>query len=314
MVEGQARRVAFYLLCRLILLAGLAGPVWAQNIRIQDKRFEGRYLVRKGYVYVLLEPFSQALGARLGQAGEGYWSALSGGEGVEAVPAGVVQVGSRQVPLLLESGDVFVPAEAFSQALGLSTRYDAGGGLRIEPAQSGQVASRPRVPDDPSTFFVTQYPSRYNQWASNGNSNCGPACMAMVALAYGVTPQGLVAGDRQGLVLWCRQTMTLNSDNQKRGTTPHEIERMATQLGLKSHLIRRFQDLDAALAQGQLVIVGGDTARIGWGGGDHFLLCLGRRGADYIINDPGGFCRTPGTHMADDLMEKFFSEAVALFP
>lgn len=298
----------------LLLLLGLTGPGWAQNIRIRDVRFEGRYLVRQGRLYVLLEPFSQALGAQWGSAGEGYWSSLSEGGAIATVPAGLLQVGSKQIPLLLESGDVFVPAEAFSQALGLSTRYDAGGGLRIETPRPSGPAARPLVPGDPAVYFVTQYPSRYNPWASNGNSNCGPACMAMVALAYGVAPQGLVPGDRQGLVSWCRQTMTLNSDNQKRGTTPHEIERMATQLGLKSRLIRRFQDLDEALALGQLVVVAGDTNRIGWGGGDHFMLCLGRRGPDYIINDPGGFCRAPGTHMPDDLMEKFFSEAVALYP
>lgn len=287
-------------------------PVLAQNIRIREQRYEGRFVERHGQVYVLLQPFSAALGVQVNALGEGYWT----GEAPPAsVPGGVVQVGSTPVAMLLEGGDEFVPAEAYSRALGFSIRRDAGGALRIEPkVASGQAAVARKLPDDPESFFVTQYPSRYNRWASDKNANCGPACMAMVALAYGVAPEGMLPGDRQALIVWCRQSMTLGRQDQGRGTTCHEIERAATQLGLNSHMIARFQDLDQALARGELVVVAGDTSRIGWGGGDHFLLCVGRRGSDYLINDPGGFCRVAGTRLQADLMEKFFSRAIALSP
>jgi len=230
------------------------------------------------------------------------------------VPGGFIQVGEKQIPLLLEGGDVFVPAEAYCQALGLSISRDAGGGLRIGP-KAQTLAARPRsIPSDPESYFVTQYRSRYNQWAPKSSANCGPACMSMVALAYGLAPQGLLPGDRQGLIQWCRQAMTLSNQNPDRGTKVHEIERMATQLGLSSRYLRKFQDIDQALAEGQLVVVGGDTNRIAGTGGDHFLLCVGRNGSDYVINDPGGFFPTPGTRMPPGMMEQFFIEAIALYP
>ena len=301
-----------FVFCLSLWLAVL--PAWTQNIRIQKNRFEGRFLVRQGQVQVLLAPFSRALGARVEEAGDGYWGALQEGEAPVAVPQGFIQVGEKQIPLLLEGGDVFVPAEAYCQALGLNTSRDAGGVLRIEPKVQGRVALPKSVPTDPEVYFVTQYRSRYNQWAPKSSANCGPACMAMVALAYGLAPQGLLPGDRQGLILWCRQSMTLGNANENRGTKLREIDRMATQLGLASRSIRKFQDLDQALAQGQLVVVGGDTNKLGAPGGDHFLLCVGRQGSDYIINDPGGFFPTPGTRLPAGMMEQFFIEAIALYP
>jgi len=295
-----------------LLLTAL--PAWTQNVRIQENRFEGRSLVRHGQLYLLLDPFSLALGARVGGAGDGYWSALKEGETPASVPAGLIQVGEKQIPLLLESGDVFVPAEAYCQALGLNTSRDAGGVLRVGPKVQALAVPRKSLPNDPEAYFVTQYRSRYNQSAPKSSANCGPACMAMVALAYGLAPGGLLPGDRQGLILWCRQSMTLGNQNEDRGTKSREIERMATQLGLQSYSIRRFQDLDQALAQGQLVVVGGDTNKLGAPGGDHFLLCVGRHESDYIINDPGGFFPTPGTRMTAGMMEQFFIEGISLYP
>ena len=296
--------------CWSLWLATL--PAWTQNVRIQDKRFEGRYLVRHGQLYLLLDPFSEALGARVGGAGEGYWGTLLGGEAPVSVPAGFVQVGEKHVPLLLESGDVYVPAEVYCQALGLKTGRDAGGALRISPKEAALGPPPRSVPSDPESYFVTQYRSRYNQWAPQSSANCGPACMAMVALAYGLAPPGLLPGDRQGLILWCRQSMTLGDQNENRATKAREIERVATQLGLHSRWIRRFQDLDQALAEGQLVIVGGNTQKIASAGGDHFLLCVGRQGSDYIINDPGGFFPAAGSRLPAGMMEQFFIEAIAL--
>ena len=288
-------------------------PAWSQNIRIQDKRFEGRFLVRHGQVHVLLEPFSLALGARVASAGEGYWGTLQDDTGPASVPPGAIQVGERQIPLLLESGDVFVPAEPYCQALGLNTSRDAGGVLCVKPKGQATQALRRPVPSDPAEFFVTQYKSRYNQWAPVKSSNCGPACMAMVALAYGLAPEGLLPGDRQGLIQWCRDSMTLGGKAASQGTTCNEIERMATRLGLKSRWLRRYQDLDQELAQGHLVVVGGDTNRIGAPGGDHFLLCLGRSGSDYRINDPGGYFPVPGSRLSPGQMEQFFTEAITLY-
>lgn len=289
-------------------------PAWSQNIRIQENRFEGRYLVRHGTMHVLLEPFSQALGARVGEAGEGYWGSLQEGATPAKVPSGFIQVGDKQIGLLLESGDVFVPAEVYCQALGLNTSRDAGGVLRVNPKTQGHAVAPRAVPANPADYFVTQYQSRYNQWAPKQSANCGPACMAMVALAYGLAPEGLVPGDRQGLIEWCRQLMTPGSQDPNRATKAREIERVATQLGLRSHWIRKYQEIDRALAEGQLVVIGGDTNRIGAPGGDHFLLCVGRRGSDYIINDPGGYFPTPGAHLSEGQMEQFFIEAIALSP
>ena len=270
--------------------------------------------MRHGQVHVLLHPFSRALGARVGEAGEGYWGSLQESEAPTTVPEGSIQVGEKKLPLLLESGDVFVPAEAYCQALGLSTSRDAGGVLRVGP-KGRTSGGRPKsIPPDPEAYFVTQYQSRYNQWAPKNSANCGPACMAMVALAYGLAPEGLVPGDRQGLILWCRQAMTLGNQDQNRATKAREIERVATQMGLHSRWLRKYQDIDPALAEGQLVVVGGNIAKVGGAGGDHFLLCVGRRGSDYLINDPGGFFPTPGTRLPAGTMEQFFIEAIALYP
>ena len=298
-------------LCLSLWLGALPG--WSQNIRIQDQRFEGRYLVRHGQVHVLLYPFSLALGARVGEAGEGFWSTMQEGTAPALVPPGSLQVGEKQIPLLLESGDVFVPAEPYCQALGLSTSRDAGGVLKVAPKSQTRV-QRKSIPSDPEAYFVTQYHSRYNQWAPAKSANCGPACVAMVALAYGLAPEGLLPGDRQGLIQWCRQTMTLGNQDQSRATKAREIERVATQLGFRSRSIHKFQELDQALAEGQLVVVGGDTNKMGAPGGDHFMLCIGRQGSDYLINDPGGFFPTPGTRLPAGLMEQFFIEAIALSP
>lgn len=291
----------------------LALPAWGQNIRIEDKRFEGRYLVRHGQVHVLLEPFSLALGAHVGSAGEGYWGTLSDDSPPANVPSGEIKVGEKQIPLLLESGDVFVPAEPYCQALGLVCSRDAGGVLCVKPKGQNARALRRPVPSDPSEFFVTQFKSRYNQWAPAQSSNCGPACMAMVALAYGLAPEGLLPGDRQGLIQWCRDSMTLAGKDPSKGTTCNEIERMATRLGLKSRWLRRYQDLDQELAQGHLVVVGGEVGRLGAPGGDHFLLCLGRKGSDYVVNDPGGFFPAPGSRLTAGQMEQFFIEAITLY-
>lgn len=298
--------------CLCLCLGAL--PAWSQNIRIQENRFEGRYVVRHGYVHVLLEPFSRALGATLGEAGEGYWASLQEGEAPSSVPAGILQVGEKRIALLVESGDVFVPAEAYCQALGLNTNRDAGGVLRVSAKTQARSLPHRALPANPADYFVTQYQSRYNPWAPKQSANCGPACMAMVALAYGLAPDGLLPGDRQGLILWCRQLMTQGNQDQNRATKAREIERVATQLGLHPHWIRKYREIDQALAQGQLVVVGGNTSGIGSPGGDHFLLCVGRRGSDYIINDPGGFYPTPGAHLSEGQMEQFFIEAIALSP
>lgn len=298
----------------LILCLSLALPVWAQNIRIQGTRFESRFVVRHGHLHVLLQPFSQALGAQLQAAGEGYWASMQEGEAPDAIPAGTLQVGQKQIPLVLDTGDVFVPAEAYCQALGLPTTHDAGGGLRIS-LKAPKPTSRPaRIPSDPESYFVTQYHSRYNEWAPKNSPNCGPACMAMVALAFGRAPQGLLPGDRQGLIQWCRQAMTNNDQNENRGTRIREVARIAIQLGLTPRRLPHFRDLGPALDEGKLVIVGGDTTTLGTAGGQHFILCVGRQGSDYIVNDPGGYFPTPGSRMSEGLMEKFFLEAIALAP
>ena len=303
------KRVVFLLVIWLAVL-----PACGQNIRVQGNPFEGRHVVRHGQLYVLLQPFSQALKMPVRAAGEGYRGGSPEGEAPQEVPKGFIQVGDQRIELWLDSGDVYVPAEAYCKALGLSVRRDAGGGLRVGPPAPAHTVRPKSVPNDPESYFVTQYRSRYNQWAPKVSSNCGPACMSMVALAYGVAPEGLLPGDRQGLIQWCRQSMTQSDRDQSRGTKCDEIERMATLLGLKSRWIRRFQDLDSALAAGQLVVVGGDITRLGAPGGNHFLLCVGQRGNDYIINDPGGFFPTPGTRLPADTMEQFFIEAVALYP
>ena len=297
----------------LILALALALPAWSQNIRIQDKRFEGRYLFRRGQIHVLLEPFAQALEARLSPLGDGYYAALQDTPGPASVPAATLQVGDKQIPLLLETGDVYVPAEPFCQALGLNTSRDAGGVLCVKPrSQAAQTLRRP-IPANPASFFVTQYKSRYNPSGPVQSANCGPACMAMVALAYGLTPEGLVPGDRQGLIGWCREAMTLGGQSPNRATTCNEVERLATRLGLKSRWLRHYRELDGALAQGQLVMVGGDIGKIGGKGGSHFLLCLGKSGSDYLINDPGGYFPAPGTRLTPGDMEGFFYEAIALY-
>lgn len=308
-----------------------------EPLRIRNNVFDGKTMTQDNTLYASLAPLTIAIGLSESRCGDGMWVGMGAPPAdLTNVPSGQVWVQGQLVPLVSgDGGDQYVPAELFCKALGGSCRRDkVDHGLNlILPttfAQITQVASAPVVdnspkvavklpppPADPAAYFVTQYPSLNNPQGNWSNGNCGPTCIAMAALAFRRVPPGMLPGDRQGLILWCRESMTGGNVDESRGTTFHQVERAATQLQLNPRLVRRFSGIDAELNHGRLVAIAGKVGKLGFpskGDGGHLILIVGQTAKDYIINDPGGFYKVPGTHLSREKLKAYFDFAVSLGP
>lgn len=168
-----------------------------------------------------------------------------------------------------------------------------------------------RCPED---YFVTQYRSYANVRGSDNNVFCGAATLAMVALAYDRLPDDIEASQRQELILWCHQRMA--DDPNEPGIRARGMLRAASLLGLNSRLVRGLEQIQQEVDQGRLVAVAGNVLRLGLpcrGHGGHCMLVVGRKGDDFLINDPGGFFRQPATPISAQDLQKFLWYGVSFW-
>ena len=309
----------------LALLLSLASP--AQDLTISHLPYPGRILLgNKNEIYVGLNSIAREMDMKVLRAGWGYWAGYSPPDELPHVERNHVMVGETIVPMikLAETNEFFLSAEAFCRGVGGTVGRGPLGELallrparpkpRYIPPQEQQLESVVQVPlpptaRDPKKFFVTQYKSAANEDAKVTNGNCLPTTLTMIALAHNALPPGIRADNRQGLILWCREQMTGNSLDEDSGTNFGMVRQLGQKLGLSSRWVDDVDQLDWELRKGRLVAVGGNVQRIGFksqGSGGHALLVVARNGDNYVINDPGGFYRLPGSLMSAETMKKFF--------
>jgi hypothetical protein len=331
---GQVGLVVIRNLAIVSLLLLFSSPGWGETLRVGYARFEGKTLTRpSGELYAALEPLAQAFGVQVLGAGNGYRVAPLVGmqDRLPDVPAGKLQVGSTLIDVFeSEDGHLYVPALAFCQALGGSVRRRTDDLNLIPsshpfahaaaPQEQKQTALSPATAQlrrrDPATFFIAQTQGDNNRAALRYNGNCGPTCLAMAAVAYDRFPRWLNnPNDRQELILWCRKSMTGHVDQQA-GVRSRQMEEAAAQLHLNPRYLRKFAGLDAELEAGRMAIVTGRPNTLGFHNYDqrmsHAMLVVAKSGDDYIINDPGGFYRSPGTRLTSAQLKAYFRQAVTV--
>ena len=178
-------------------------------------------------------------------------------------------------------------------------------------AGSGAAKTRPvsdATPKDPESFFITQNTTDWNPNAryteAGTNANCGPTSLAMAALAFGLLPPGTDPSNPQGIIDAVRLAMTGNDDvGQPTGTG--DVTRGAEALGMSHHDVGTLEEVDAALASGQMVVAGSV---------DHFVLIVGRSpDGGYIVNDPF-YTGRPGVVKSVEEMSQWFIGGVAVGP
>ncbi|HEY9854827.1 MAG TPA: C39 family peptidase [Stenomitos sp.] len=157
------------------------------------------------------------------------------------------------------------------------------------------VAS-PRPTLDPNSFFISQVRTdRWNPNANSGNTNCGPASLAMALKAVGLMPPGLQnpANPEE----WIDQTrMAMEGDaNDFKLTSDDDVLRGALASGAKAEKVYDLSGVEQAVRQGKLVVLAGnpvayenrftDDQYAKFNGG-HFILVTGIQGDRVTINDP----------------------------
>ena len=165
-------------------------------------------------------------------------------------------------------------------------------------------------------YFITQYRSYANVRGSDANSDCGPATLAMVALAYGKQPPDLDPRDRQGLIDHCKAAMVEGSELREQGTSTSQLLRGAARLGIQTRLLDSLEAIDAELGQGRLVAAAGNVIRLQFpcrGHGGHCLLIVASDEEGYRVHDPGGYFRQPGSLMTRQQMRDFLWHGVAFW-
>jgi hypothetical protein len=131
-------------------------------------------------------------------------------------------------------------------------------------------------------------------WRSN---NCGPASLAMALRAFGVPANGATVQRPGDIERFIDETRFLMQGHRNDGalTHPDDIHRGAAAAGLHTQTTSGIDAIDRALAEGKMVVSLGNPAgyhaRVGsnnayYYNGLHFVLVTGKRGDNYIINDP----------------------------
>lgn len=156
-------------------------------------------------------------------------------------------------------------------------------------------STRPAAPDA-NTFFISQVRTdRWNPFANSGNTNCGPASLAMALKAVGIMPPGLQ--DPANPEAWIDKTrMAMEGDeNDYKLTSDDDVLRGALRSGARAEKVYGLQGVEQALAQGKLVVLAGnpiayatrfnDDQYAKFNGG-HFILVTAIAGDRVTINDP----------------------------
>lgn len=165
---------------------------------------------------------------------------------------------------------------------------------RLAAAEPAPAPARPGVPSDPNAFFFNQF--RHAKWNPNGPSrsaNCGPASLAMALKAFGIVPPGADPGDPESMIDKTRRAMTGNEDDHAY-TNVHAVLKGARAVGAEAEPVNGLGGVEAALADGRLVVLAGNPHAYGprFGGqmsqydGGHFILVTGRTAGGFLINDP----------------------------
>lgn len=185
-----------------------------------------------------------------------------------------------------------VPVDQRQEGLGLLER------LAARHRETGQVPVSSGPPGrwapagDPERFFIAQVTHpRYNPDAPSATANCGPASLAMALLAFHRVP---AQANRQALVMQVRQLMTGRQDAQEL-TSEVDVTRGAQAAGLKSRYVETLAEVEAAVRQGELVVLAGNPAAynkqlsseqyVPFDGG-HFVLVAGLEGDRWLVSDP----------------------------
>lgn len=297
-----------WLVVSLSLLLGLAAA--ADELQIRKTPARSPAVVREGVVYAPLTSLAEELGVKAWPAGEGYLVAEQAGD--LSVPAGKVQVRGKLLDLLEEAGDPLVPAEAFCLALGGKVTHPERSVLNLIPPTAPAAAAAKIVSkSDPASFYFSQIRSSTNPTGSRDNGNCGPACLAMAARAFGRWPLQISDSDLPGMMTWIRHEMGHTSD-EAQGTNIPWLTKPAEKMKLHPKLFQNFDELPNHLARGRMVIVAGQLSNLGLPGGAHAMLAVSQVGDEIVINDPGLFYKQPGTRIQAVELRRFFILGIAL--
>lgn len=156
--------------------------------------------------------------------------------------------------------------------------------------------SAPRFRPDPNSFFISQVRTdRWNPEANNGNTNCGPASLAMALKAIGLMPPGLTnAASPEAWIDKTRRAME-GDENDYKLTSDDDVLRGALASGARAEKVYGMQGVEQSLAQGKVVVLAGNpvgyASRFGddqyakFNGG-HFILVTAVEGDRVTINDP----------------------------
>jgi hypothetical protein len=176
---------------------------------------------------------------------------------------------------------------------------DAPRGPREAPTYNGP----PLQYGSPESYFICQFQN--NKWNPGGppsSSDCGPASLAMVALAMGKLDPNL---DRDTLLVQARELMAPNSDRHT-GTDTGQVTDAARRLGLNAQGISAdTSSILQALKNGAMCVVSGNPiqyeqelgfndgtndkyADFGQYNGGHFIAVVGvdQRSGNFVVNDP----------------------------
>jgi LysM repeat protein len=149
---------------------------------------------------------------------------------------------------------------------------------------------------NPDDFFFTQfYDPKWNPDGPQTSENCGPTSLAMALKHFGKAPPGGNLDDPEQLIESTRLAMT--GTNTDTATSLSQIMHGAQLSGVNAEQVYGLSGVDAALAQGKMVIAAGNPAQQGAYGntltasqysyynGGHIILVVGHTSDGYIIND-----------------------------
>lgn len=126
-----------------------------------------------------------------------------------------------------------------------------------------------------------------NEDAGNGNGNCGPACLAMIARAFGILEGD--AGNANEQIEQMRKLMGAENDENS-WTSMGQLHSAAEKLGLNAKLFNQdgsMSKLTSELKKGNRVIVRVNSQDYGIGGdSSHFVVVTDIKDGKLILQDP----------------------------
>jgi hypothetical protein len=144
------------------------------------------------------------------------------------------------------------------------------------------------------SFFISQINDpKWNRDAPDATADCGPTCVAMIFLRYGLYPDGAQRNNPEGLIQSARLMMTGKMGTG--GTNSSQVVRAVEAIGLGAKYLPNVSDIDAALDDGHSVMAGGCPwvptsygPRVGMASfqSGHWILLVRRAGDQFVACDP----------------------------